>query len=1118
VSLVRDFLADLLLYYSEMRHAVNERVTTGTTRVCERCGAALLPRAPAGLCPKCLLRQAVAAAAQSAPAGPAGGARPEPALAEASAPRFGDYELIEKIATGGMGVVYKARQLSLNRIVAVKMVLGGALASAALRQRFLEEAQTAASLQQPNIIAIHEVGEHAGQPFFSMDYVEGRNLSELLHEGPLAPQRAAGYTKTIAQAVAYAHQRGILHRDLKPSNVLIDQSDQPRITDFGLAKRLTSDSDLTVSGQVLGSPNFMAPEQAQGRHGAVGPPSDVYAIGALLYHLLTGRPPFQAATLTEVLRQVVTIEPAAPRLLNPSLPRDLETICLKCLEKEAPRRYQTARELAGELGRFLEGKPIQARPVSAAGRGWKWCRRRPALAGMGATLALSLTLGLAGVLWEWRRATSGESLARQNAQAEFRQRYAADMHLAQLAVERNNRPLAVSLLDKYRPDSVQPSTLNHQPSTDLRGWEWRYLWRLCRGDELFTLHRYPGGITALAVCRNKVLAVGTYNGVALWDLTSRRQLKGLPTGATRSLAFSPMDDSLLAVGTWATNQPVAELWDVSAGKLIRSFTHELWVQSLAFSPDGKRLASFDGAGSVRIVDWDTRQSLTNFAVPHIRDSSSGVVVFSPDGRQLAIGEDYGRLRLLDLQEWSFVECPTQTPESINALAFSPDSKWLAAGFGYCEGIIGLWDTQSGKPRVRMTNHTDYIKAIAFTADGRRLLSASVDGTIRLSSAADHTELRRLQAWGEGLTALALLPDGQAAISGGLKGSVCFWDVTPNAQTPAHTNLPVSLGLQSYVGLEPSAFASKTLDARAVRQCGLTFTPDPRSILATEPGGALARWDVRSWERVERLSALGSNHWAVALSPDGRWLATGDFPDRVTVRDWTNQQPVAKFTVPCEFWGLVYFSQSGHYLISFTFDNDYRASDRVWRTSDWTEIPVTGPQMQGCWGIVLSPDDRLLAAGYTDGSVKLLRFPSLEVEAALPKYSVAMGGIAFSPDGRRLATTSGDNGSTQLWDVPTLRQVASLRGHFSWTFGMAFSPDGQRLATGGTGARDAVILWDLVAQRELLSLPAEGKYFMCVGFSPDGNTLAAVSLSGSAHLWHAPPWEEIEAAENRQTTR
>jgi WD40 repeat protein len=1007
-----------------------------------------------------------------------------------------------------MGVVYKARQLSLNRIVAVKMVLGGPFASAAARQRFLDEAQTAASLQHPNIIAIHEVGEHAGQPFFSMDYVEGRNLAELLHEGPLAPQRAAGYAKTIAEAVAYAHQRGILHRDLKPSNVLIDQADQLRITDFGLAKRLTGESDLTVSGQVLGSPNFMAPEQAQGRHQEVGPPSDVYSIGALLYHLLTGRPPFQAATLTEVLRQVVTIEPAAPRLLNPSLPRDLETICLKCLEKEVPRRYQTARELAEELGRFLEGKPIQARPVSAAGKVWKWCRRRPALAGMGVALVLTGVLGLAGVLWEWQQ-------ARQLAQAEFRQRYAADMHLAQLALEKNNRALAVSLLDKYRPQGK--SEIRHPTSeTDPRGWEWRYLWQLCRGDELFTLHRYPGAINALAVSKEwKVLAVATYHEVALWDLTARRPLKGLPIGATRALTFSPTDGHLLAVGTWDdAGQPVADVWDANAGKRIRSLKHEWDVQSLAFSPNGKLLASFDRTGRVRIADWASGQNVTNFAVPPIRDTYAGVVVFSPDGRQLAIGEDYGRLRLLDLRTGAFVKLETRTAESINALAFSPTSELLAAGFGYSEGTIGLWDTRSGELWGQLTNHTDDIMALAFTADGRQLLSASVDGTIRFWSAADRTELGVLRSSGEGLRALALLPDGQTLVSGGFKGSVCYWSAIPKSQNPGHTNLAVSSGFEYSNGLERPAFEFETLDPRVVRRFGLAFTPESRSFITMEERtGALARWDARSFRRSEALPMLGSNHWAVALSSDGHWLATGDFPSRVTLWDWTTRQAVSNFTVPCEWWGTLRFTHSGHYLIAFMLRNDYTASVRVWRTGDWAETPLTGGQIQGHLGVDVSPDDRLLAAGYVNGAVKLFRFPSLEIETTLGSHKEFVASVLFSRDGRWLVSTSTD-GSARLWDVATRRPLASLEGHFNEVYGSAFSQDGRRLATGGSSARDAVKLWDLIAHRELLSLPAEGKYFFDLAFSPDGNTLAATSLGGIAHLWRAPSWAEIEAAEKR----
>lgn len=1075
-------------------------------RVCQRCGATLLPRTPAGLCPKCLLGQAVKESAQTTP-GASAGATP-PKAASTSTEQFGDYELLEKIAAGGMGVVYKARQLRLNRTVALKMVLGGSWASATVMQRFLEEAKTAASLQHPNIIAIHEVGEHAGQPFFSMDYVEGRNLAEVVRDGPLPPRRAAGYTRIIAEAVAYAHEQGILHRDLKPSNVLIDPSDQPRITDFGLAKRLSGESDLTVSGQVLGSPNFMAPEQAQGRHQEVGPPSDVYSIGALLYHLVTGRPPFQAATLTEVLRQVVTAEPAPPRVLNPSLPRDLETICLKCLEKEAARRYQTARELAEELGRFLEDKPIQARPVNAAGKAWKWCRRRPALAGMGAALVVVGVLGLVGVLWQWRQ-------ARQLAQAEFRQRYAADIHLAQLALEQNNRPLAVSLLDKYRPTrESQISNFESQIPVDPRGWEWRYLWQFCHGDESSTLHRYLRSINGLAVSKGKVLAVATYDEVALWDLTARRLLKGLPIRATRAVAFSPTDNCLLAVGTWnVSGQPVAEVWDVNDGKRITSLKHDWGVQSLAFSPDGKLLASFDRAGRVRIADWASGQDRTNFTAPPIRDTYAGVVVFSPDGRRLAIGEDYGMLRLLDFQTATAVTLPTPTPESINALAFSPASDRLAAGFGYTEGTIGLWDTRSGELLGKMTNHTDDIMALAFTADGRRLLSASVDGTIRFWSTADCTELGLLQSSGEGFSAMALLPDRPLLVSGGLKGSVCFWDASARGQPPSHTNLAVWPGFESIRGFQRHAFELKTLDLRVVQRLGLAFTPDSRSFLATEIGGTLARWDVHSWGRIESLPALGSNLWGVALSPDGHWLATGDFPSRVTVWDWTSRQAVTNFTVPCEWWGLLSFTRSNHYLTSLTFHNNYTVSARIWHAGDWAETPLTGPQLHGHWAIVLSPDDRFLAAAYPDGTVNLFRFPSLELEDTLPKHHAIVTAILFSPDGRWLASASGD-GSVQLWDVAERRPVASLQGHFNEVYGAAFSPDGRRLATGGSSGRDAVKLWDLTAHRELLAFESDGKYFINLAFSPDGNTLAAVSLSGIANLWHAPSWEEIEAAEKK----
>src|SRR6266571_5284820 len=377
---------------------------------CLKCGAPLTDDARGGFCPKCLFAQASTGDSDVSHAGQPGASSTAATAASGSndhaststatglsLPRtFGDYALLEEIARGGMGIVYRARQVSLDRIVAVKMLLFGPLSSPEFVKRFRAEASAAASLQHPNIVAIHEVGVHQGQQFFAMDYVEGQSLAKLLANGPLPARNAASYLKTIAEAIHYAHERGILHRDLKPSNVLIDANDQPRVTDFGLARRLEGDSELTVTGQVLGSPNYMPPEQAAGKRGKISRRSDVYSLGAMLYHLLTGRPPFVGEALTDTLDQVVNSEPVSPRLLNPSVPRDLETICLKCLEKEPDERYATAQALADELGRFVNNEPIRARPVSLLEKGLRWCRRKPALASFIAATSLLLLAILIG--------------------------------------------------------------------------------------------------------------------------------------------------------------------------------------------------------------------------------------------------------------------------------------------------------------------------------------------------------------------------------------------------------------------------------------------------------------------------------------------------------------------------------------------------------------------------------------------------------------------------------------------------------------------------------------------------------------------------------------------------
>jgi eukaryotic-like serine/threonine-protein kinase len=332
---------------------------------------------------------------------------------------FGDYELLTEIARGGMGVVYKARQRRLNRTVAVKMILAGQLADHDDVRRFLSEAEAAAGLDHPGIVPVYESGEIAGQHFFSMGFVEGQSLAALLAAGPLPPKRAAELVAQVADAVEFAHQRGVIHRDLKPGNILLDSDGNPRVTDFGLAKRVTGDSGLTRTGQALGTPSFMPPEQASGKIDAIGRPADVYALGAVLYAALTGRPPFQAATPLDTILQVLEQEPVAPRQLNADVPRDLETIALKCLEKEPHKRYITARDLAAELRRFLRGEPIHARPVSRPERAWRWCRRNPVVAGLAAGVVVALLAGVGAssyfAIEASQRATAAEA-ARLDAQ------------------------------------------------------------------------------------------------------------------------------------------------------------------------------------------------------------------------------------------------------------------------------------------------------------------------------------------------------------------------------------------------------------------------------------------------------------------------------------------------------------------------------------------------------------------------------------------------------------------------------------------------------------------------------------------------------------------------------
>ncbi|MCP3691583.1 MAG: serine/threonine protein kinase [Planctomycetaceae bacterium] len=333
--------------------------------------------------------------------------------------QFGEYELLEEVARGGMGVVFRARQVNLDRQVALKMILTGKLADESDVQRFYSEASSAAALEHPGVVPVYEVGEQNGQHFFSMGFVEGESLASLIGRNPLSPQKSAQMLLKISEAIVYAHGEGVIHRDLKPANVLLDKKNNPHISDFGLAKKVTSGSNLTVTGQILGTPSYMSPEQASGATDQVNEISDVYSLGALLYCCLTGRAPFQAANPMETLRQVVERDPVAPRQLNFQVDLDLDTICLKCLEKDPLRRYQSAQELVDELNRFMAGQPIQARRISTLDRAFRWCRRNPVTTGLLSALLLAIVGGVSGIAWQWGQAEYQKNLTRQAEESEM---------------------------------------------------------------------------------------------------------------------------------------------------------------------------------------------------------------------------------------------------------------------------------------------------------------------------------------------------------------------------------------------------------------------------------------------------------------------------------------------------------------------------------------------------------------------------------------------------------------------------------------------------------------------------------------------------------------------------
>jgi WD40 repeat protein len=1047
-------------------------------RVCGKCGAELTDVGTERLCPGCLLEGGLdsgESVADKPPWAAPGASRS--GLETAVFHSFGDYELLEEIARGGMGVVYRARQVSLNRIVAVKVLLSGLLASPEFVKRFRAEAAAAASLQHPNIVAIHEVGFREGQHFFAMDYVLGSSLANLTRDGPLSGRRAAGYVKTVAGAIHYAHEHGILHRDLKPANVLIDENDQPRVTDFGLAKDLHKQMDLTLSGQVLGSPSYMSPEQAGAWRGKVGVRSDVYSLGAILYHLLTGRPPFAADTVAKTLHQVQNDEPPSPRLLNPAVPRDLETICLKCLEKEPDRRYGTAQDLADELGRFLDRKPILARPVSRPEKVWRWCRRNPVIATLAAAAMFIFILGFAGVTWEGRQARKARDLAQDRL-------YAAQMKLAVQAWESGSFEHARQLLAAHRPAS------GHR---DLRGFEWRLLANLCREESLYTFPkdgRTGGrqGMTDWAIAfspqGDTLAAAGDDGVIRVWDVASRELVKNLVghKDFVSCIAFSP-DGRWFASGTgglFSGNRPMElKLWDAKTWEFIGDLPgHSFWITSVAFSPDSQTLASASGDKSVRLWDVASRTLLAE-----LRGHAEMVtcVAYSPDGRTIATASLDRTVRLWDAATARELSTLNGHTSGIWSVAFSPDGKTLASAGD--DWTVRLWDVGTGRQTAAL-KHRGMVQAVAFTPNGRILASGGVV-SVTFWDVDTWEELDRLRGFTGAVQNVAFSPDGKTLATGCEFSTAQLWEAKPHSkvyQFTPHADGAMSAALSGngkvlatgsgdfYQPLRPTEIKLWDVDSGHLLRVlpghrgdvmSLVFSPGDQILASGSIDKTVRLWDVKSGEELAVFEGQTDEVFSVAISPDGRTLAAArGCNNTVALWDIPSRQPLAPLQGTAVMQSVA-FSPDGCLLAT----GDFAGLIRVWDTANWHEK-------------------------------RSLRHEAGQISA-----------VAFSPDGTRIAAGS-DNKLIRLWSARTGRELATLQGHEHVVQSIAFSPDGRTLASGGVGI--TCKLWNLVTFQEVADLTGHKEPIFTVVFSPDGNVLVTASRDRTVRFWRALSLDQIEA--------
>jgi WD40 repeat protein len=1005
------------------------------------------------------------------------------------------YEIVRELGRGGMGVVYQARHVKLNRPVALKMILAGSHAGATELARFQTEAEAIARLRHPNIVQVYEVGDHEGKPYFSLEFCESGSLEKKLGGTPLPPKEAAYLVETLARAMQAAHEQKVIHRDLKPANVLLSEDGTPKITDFGLAKKL-DEAGQTASGAVMGTPSYMAPEQAGGKSAEVGPLADVYALGAILYECLTGRPPFKAATGLDTILQVVSEEPVSPRQLNANVPRDLETVCLKCLDKNPGRRYGSASALADDVRRWRAGEPIRARRVGPLERAAKWVARNRLAAALLTSLALTLVGGVVVSVafaidaarqaeqarTNEARATQNEATAKKNesdalaareaaeaaekAEAEQRQKTLDALNIAQTNLSLDQIVLAKqhwsggNLEEARRLLSACPAEFRH--------WEWWYLNKLCAAS-LLDEPVHKGPVTSFRVSRDgrHLLTATEFTpepGVKVWECGQRPALRLLChiRHPAMSAALGPSAD-LVADGS--LNGEV-RLWHVATGQEARLLgkLHGR-VTSVDFSADGLLVAAGSRVGSAfadpgELAVWKAATGEEVFRLKGV----GCLVRFNPDGTRL-VADAGTELRLWDTATWKVVRSLGRGLDSLDvrpSLDFSPDGKLLAAtGLKAVGSKVGHFvrviEAGSGREVLRL-RMPDSLAGVAISPDGRQLAAGTGPlGTMAcLWDLQDGGEIRNFRGQTHPITAIAFRPDGKGLLAAAEDGHLIEWAAEDEQESQTLVRAGDHLNLASFDAaatraavfslvrgtriqiwdLEKRSLA-KTLDGHREFITDCTFSCDGNYLASASFDRTVRVWDVVAGKPVYVYTGHGSRVWQAAISPDGEWVASADEKEPLArvwnARTGTERCVLREHNSPVK---SLAFSNDGELIASVS-----DVTLKIWKAASGEEVASVRLPSREVRSLTFSGDRKLLAVA-TWGWLTCVSVESGRVAYAKPlKEQSEHASLAFTADGRLIASSGR---AVTVWDAKTGQEVLTLGGADQPLLKIAASADGQRL--------------------------------------------------------------------------